>query len=270
MAEVATGVLHNVGNVLNSVNVTAGAIQKRVSKSKISYLADVVKLFEKHANDLGRFMTSEEQGKKIPEFLAHLSRELVDEQARCLEALESLTKHIQHMADIIHLQQSHSKAKGLIGPASIIELVDDAIQINAETMTRNNVKVKRELTDLPDLLLDRHKVLQILTNLISNAVDALSQNEGEDKILTIRTNTTKQGHVRIQVLDNGIGIPKENLTRIFEHGFTTKKKGHGFGLHSTALSVNELNGSIKAHSDGPGQGAVFTVDLPFKTQEATK
>ena len=270
MAEVATGVLHNVGNVLNSVNVTVGAIQKRIRKSKISYLGDVVNLFDKHANELGRFMTAEEQGKKIPEFLAHLSRELVDEQARCLEALEALTKHIQHMADIIQLQQSHSKTKGLIDPTSINELVEDAIQINAETMTRNNVKVKRDLIDLPTLLLDRHKVLQILTNLISNAGDALSENDRGDRILTIRTNITKRGHVRIQVSDNGVGIPKENLTRIFEHGFTTKKKGHGFGLHSTALSVSELKGSIKAQSDGPGQGAVFTVDLPLKTQEATK
>ncbi len=270
MAEVATGVLHNVGNVLNSVSVTAGSIQKKVRKSKISYLTDVVELFEEHTEDLGRFMTSEEQGKKIPEFLTHLSRELIDEQARCLEALEALTKHIQHMADIIQLQQSHNKTKGLIGPTSIKELVEDAIQLNAETTTRNNVKVKRELIDLPTLMLDRHKVLQILTNLINNAVYALSKNNQDNKILTIRTNKTKQGYVRIQVSDNGIGIPKDNLTRIFEHGFTTKKKGHGFGLHSTALAVNDLNGFIMVHSDGPGQGAVFTVDLPFKTKEVTK
>lgn len=270
MAEVATGVLHNVGNVLNSVGVTAESIQKRVRNSKISYLSDVVGLFEEHASELGAFMTNEERGKKIPAFLANLSKELIDEQERCLEALEALTKHVQHVGDIIQLQQSHSKTKGLIEPTSIAELVDDTLQINAETITRNSVEVKRDIANLPTLLLDRHKVLQILTNLISNAIYALSISNRDDKILKICVKETKNGHLRIDVCDNGIGIPKENLTRIFEHGFTTKKKGHGFGLHSTALSANELNGSIIAHSDGPGKGAVFTVELPFKTQEATK
>jgi PAS domain S-box-containing protein len=270
MAEVATGVLHNVGNVLNSVSVTAESIQKRVRSSKISYLSDIVGLFEEHASELGTFMTNEERGKKIPAFLANLSKELIEEQERCLEALEALTKHVQHVGDIIQLQQSHSKTKGLIEPTSIAELVKDTLQINAETITRNSVEVKRDIANLPTLLLDRHKVLQILTNLISNAIYSLSISNRDDKILKICVKEPKSGHLRIDVCDNGIGIPKENLTRIFEHGFTTKKKGHGFGLHSTALSANELNGSIIAHSDGPGKGAVFTVELPFKTQEATK
>lgn len=270
MAEVATGVLHNVGNVLNSVSVTAESIQKRVRNSKISYLSDVVGLLEEHANELSTFMVNEERGKKIPAFLANLSKELVEEQERCLEALEALTKHVQHVGDIIQLQQSHSKTKGLIEPTSIAELVEDTIQINAETITRNRVEVILEIADLPTLLLDRHKVLQILTNLISNAIYALSKSNRDDRILKICVKEPKSGFIQIDVCDNGIGIPKENLTRIFEHGFTTKKTGHGFGLHSTALSANELNGSIKAHSDGPGKGAVFTVELPFKTQEAKK
>jgi len=270
MAEVATGVLHNVGNVLNSVSVTAGSIKTRIRKSKITYLTDVVKLVEKHADNLGHFVTKEEQGKKLPVFLAHLSKELLTEQSRCLEGLGALTKHIQHMADIIQLQQSHSKTKGLISPTSIKEVVYDALHINAETITRNQVKVKCELVNIPNLLLDRHKVLQILTNLISNAVHALSRSERDDKTLSIVAEQIEQDRIRIQVIDNGMGISNENLTRIFEHGFTTRKKGHGFGLHSTALSANELNGSIKVHSDGPGQGAVFSVELPFKTQEVAK
>jgi len=270
MAEVATGVLHNVGNVLNSVSVTAESVQKRVRNSKISYLADVVGLLEEHANELSIFLTKEERGKKLPAFLANLSKELVNEQERCLEALEALTKHVQHVGDIIQLQQSNSKTKGLIEPTSIAELVEDTIQINAEAISRNNVKVIRELANLPTVLFDRHKVLQILTNLISNAIYALSMSDQDDRLLTISIKEPKNGFVPIEVQDNGIGIPKENLTRIFEHGFTTKKKGHGFGLHSTALSANELNGSIIANSDGPGKGAVFTVKLPFQTQETTK
>ena len=270
MAEVATGVLHNVGNVLNSVSVTAESIQKRIRKSKVSYIKDVVNLFQEHSNNLSTFLTNEERGKKLPLFLANLSEELVEEQSRCLESLEELTRHVQHVADIIQLQQSYSKTKGLTEPTSIAELVDDAIKINAEALSRNNVKVKREFADLPMILIDRHKILQILTNLISNAIYALATSNQEEKILAINVKESGEEKARIEVCDNGIGIPQENLTRIFEHGFTTKKKGHGFGLHSTALSINELNGSIVARSDGPDKGATFIIELPFKTQEAAK
>jgi PAS domain S-box-containing protein len=269
MAEVATGVLHNVGNVLNSVSVTAESVQKRIRGSKISYLSDVINLLTAHSGDMGAFMSSDQRGTKIPAFLANLYAELIDEQKKGLESLEALTRHVQHVADIIQLQQSYSKTKGLTEPASIAELVEDALKINAESLSRNNVQVKREFANMPVALLDRHKVLQMLTNLISNAVYAMSQSESPDRVLTIRVTEPQDGFMSIAVQDNGIGIPQENINRIFEHGFTTKKKGHGFGLHSTALSVNELGGSIKVHSDGPGHGALFTIRLPFKPQEAT-
>jgi PAS domain S-box-containing protein len=269
MAEVATGVLHNVGNVLNSVSVTAESIQKRIRKSKVSYLADAVHLFEEHSSNLSTFLTSEEHGKKLPLFLANLSQELIEDQTKQLESLEELTKHVQHVADIIQLQQSYSKTKGITEPASITELIDDSVKINAEAISRNHIDVRRNYADLPTMLLDRHKVLQILTNLISNAVYALAKSSNEEKILELGVREFKAGYIKIEVRDNGIGIPAENLTRIFEHGFTTKEKGHGFGLHSTALSINELNGSIIVRSDGPNKGALFTIELPFKTQETT-
>ena len=270
LAEVATGVLHNVGNVLNSVTVTAESIQKKVRNSKVSYLADVVGLLEKHTGELGTFMTTEEQGKKLPAFLANLSKELIAEQENCLEALKTLTKHVEHVADIIQLQQSYGKAKGLTESVFIAELVEDAIRISTNALTRDNVQVKRELADLPAILLDRHKVLQILTNLISNAKYALSESNRDDKMLVIRAKEPEGGQIRIEVCDNGMGIAKKNLTRIFEHGFTTNKNGHGFGLHSAALAASEMDGSLSVHSDGRGKGAVFTIELPFKIQEAAK
>ncbi len=270
MAETATNVLHNVGNVLNSVNVTTTSIQKRVRDSKVSYLTEVVGLLEEHADDLGTFMTAEEQGRKLPAFLTNLSKELIAEQEHCLKALETLTKHVEHMADIIQLQQSYSKTTGMVELASIVELAEDAIRINDEALTRHSVEVKREFADLPPILLDHHKVLQILTNLISNAKYALSDSGRDEKVLTIRVTEPQDGHFHIEVHDNGIGIAEENLTRIFEHGFTTKKQGYGFGLHSAAIAAKEMNGSLTAHSDGPGKGTAFILELPFQTQEAAK
>jgi len=270
MAEVATGVLHNVGNVLNSVSVTTASIQKSVRDSKVSYLTEVVSLLEEHTEGLVTFMTTDEGGKKLPVFLANLSKELIDEQGRFLEALETLTKHIEHTANIIQLQQSYSKTTGLTEPVSISEVVEDTFRINADALTRHSVGVKRELADLPPVLFDRHKILQILTNLISNAIKALSKSGQDHKALTIRVKEPESGHFRIEVSDNGIGIAEENLTRIFKYNFTTSEDGHGFGLHSAALTANEMNGSLSAHSDGPGKGTVFTLELPFKTQETTK
>jgi PAS domain S-box-containing protein len=270
MAEVATGVLHNVGNVLNSVRTNAESIQKNVRNSKVSYLADATTLLKEHTDDISKFLTTTEQGKKLPAFLSILSEELITEQKRYLKALKTLTKHIKHMADIIHLQQSYSKTAGLIEPASITELVEDSIQINAQSLKRHNVKVKREFIKLPPLLIDSHKVLQILTNLISNAKYAMSDNNRNDKILTIRITEPQDERFRIEVHDNGTGIAKENLTRIFEHGFTTKKNGFGFGLHSAAIAANEMNGSLSAHSDGPGKGTVLILELPFQTKEVEK
>lgn len=270
MAETATDVLHNVGNVLNSVSVTTASIRKRIRDSKVSYLTQVVGLLGEHADDLSTFMTTEERGRKLPAFLTNLSKELIAEQERSLEALETLTKHVEHMAEIIQLQQSYSKTTSMVEPASVVELVEDAIRINAEALTRHGVEVKREFADLPHALLDHHKVLQILTNLISNAKYALSDSGRDDKILTICITEPQGGHFRIEVHDNGVGITKENLTRIFEHGFTTKKHGYGFGLHSAAIVAKEMNGSLTAHSDGHGKGTVFTLELPFQTQEIAK
>jgi signal transduction histidine kinase len=257
-----------VGNVLNSVSVTAESVQKRIRNSKISYLPDVVKLFDEHTSDLGGFISTDQRGRKIPAFLTNLTVELIDEQKKCIESLNELTRHVQHVADIIQLQQSYSNTKGLVEPASITELIEDSIKINAESLSRNSVQIKREYAELPAIMLDRHKILQILTNLISNANYAMAAGQQQDKNLTIRVIGPRDGFIFVEVQDNGIGIPKEIMPRIFEHGFTTRKKGHGFGLHSAALSVNELNGSIKAYSDGQGKGALFSVRLPFKTQEA--
>ncbi|MHC4728445.1 MAG: sensor histidine kinase, partial [Planctomycetota bacterium] len=203
-------------------------------------------------------------------FLTNLSKELITEQERSLERLDTLTKHVEHMVDIIQLQQSYSKTQGLTEPVSITKLVEDAIRINDEALTRHRVEVKCELVELPLVFFDRHKVLQILINLISNAKYALSDSSREDKILTIRVTEPQSGVFRIEVHDDGIGIAKENLTRIFEHGFTTKQDGYGFGLHSAAIAAKEMNGSLSVHSEGIDKGAVFTLELPFQTQEAAK
>jgi C4-dicarboxylate-specific signal transduction histidine kinase len=141
-------------------------------------------------------------------------------------------------------------------------LVEDALQINAAALQRHDVLVRREYEETPQILTEKHKVLQILVNLIRNAKYAMDEAKQPERLLTVKVAQDASSQVKIQVIDNGIGIPKQNLTCIFSHGFTTRRDGHGFGLHSSALAVRELGGSLQAYSDGPGSGATFTLLLP--------
>lgn len=164
------------------------------------------------------------------------------------------------------MQQSYAKVSGLVEAVALTEIVEDAIRINAGALDRHQVTLVRDFAARPTLTLERHKVMQILVNLIRNAKYACDDGGRTDKTITIRL--VQEGDwVRLSVIDNGIGIPPENLTRLFAHGFTTRKDGHGFGLHSGALTAKELGGSLVAHSDGLGTGATFTINLPLLAPE---
>jgi signal transduction histidine kinase len=255
-------VLHNVGNVLNSVNVSCSLTMDRVKTSKMTSLTKVSSLMTEHRGRLGEFFTSDPRGQQLPDYLAALAEHLTGEQKLLLKELEQLLKHIDHIKQIVAMQQSYAKVAGVLEPITPTQLVDDALHINAAALTRHDVQVCREIEETPQILTEKHKVLQILVNLIRNAKYALDDAKRTDKIMTLRVTNIEDDKVKIEVIDNGVGIPAENLTRIFSHGFTTRRNGHGFGLHSSALAVKELGGSLLAHSDGAGKGAVFTLILP--------
>jgi|GEM_PF-1256108 len=261
MAEVATSVLHNVGNVLNSVNVSATVVAERAKESKVGDLARVVTLLDEHAEDIGAFVSSDRQGKNIPVFLRRLSEQLAREQQSTVTELTSLRENIKHIKHIVAAQQSYASFAGVTEVVELSDLVEDALSMNSSSLHRHDVQVVREFEKVPDVSVDRHKMLQILVNLVRNARQACDDSGGAEKRLTLRV-TNGHEHVRVAVTDNGVGISPENLTRIFAHGFTTKKTGHGFGLHSSALAATECGGTLTVHSDGLGTGATFTLELP--------
>jgi C4-dicarboxylate-specific signal transduction histidine kinase len=176
--------------------------------------------------------------------------------------LDGLGKNIEHIKEIVAMQQSYARMSGVTEDLKADALVADALSINEGALGRHGVRVAREYQDVELVRVDKHKALQILINLIRNAKYAMDASAKSDKILTMSIAPSADNRVRIQVRDSGIGIPPENLTLIFQHGFTTKKDGHGFGLHSSANAAREMGGSLTAQSDGPGQGAVFTLELP--------
>ena len=261
MAEVATNVLHNVGNVLNSVNVSAGLVVDGVKKSRTSSLARVVALLKEHEQDLGTFITDDPKGKLVPAHLAQLSEHLSGEQQAFVKELDSLRQNVEHIKEIVSVQQNYAKLGGMKEKVNVVGLVEDSLRMHEGGLGRHHVEVIRDYQAEPVINTDKHKVLQILVNLLRNAKHACQESDRMDRQLTVRV-ANGDGRVKISVIDNGVGIAPENLTRIYNHGFTTRKDGHGFGLHSGALAAKEMGGSLTARSDGPGKGAAFTLELP--------
>jgi two-component system, NtrC family, sensor kinase len=265
MAEIATGILHNVGNVLNSINVSTTLICDRVRQSKVVDLVRMAKLVDRHAGDLGTFLTLDPKGKQVPPFLKLLATHLSDERTELTSELASLAQNVEHVKIIVSTQQSYAGASGVIEVVDISTTLDDALRLNLASFERENITMAKEYADIPKVHLDKQKVLQILINLIKNAKEAFQDGGSEqDKRITVRTLLAPKGMLQIHIIDSGIGIRTENLTRIFSHGFTTKKTGHGFGLHSCANAASELGGSLKASSDGSGKGARFILEIPYR------
>ncbi len=265
MAEVATGVLHNVGNVLNSVNISAGILVDRLRGSKVPQIAKAAALLTGQNGNLAHFLTEDPQGQKLPGYLAKLGEHLIAENALLLGEADQLGHHIEHIKEVVAMQQSYAKVSGVFENLPLDLLVEDAIAMNYGAFERHGVSVERRFSPAPPARVDRHKVLQILINLIRNAKYALDEVEGPNKTITISIEPAGE-HVHIRVADNGIGIPPENLDRIFAHGFTTRKEGHGFGLHSGANAAREIGGTLTVQSDGLGHGATFTLELPAAAQ----
>lgn len=267
MAEVATGVLHNVGNVLNSVNVSTTLLRDNVRKSEVSTVEKLAGLLREHEGNLAGFLSHDPRGRQVPWLLQTLAEQLARERTHTLAELDLLARNIEHIKNIVAMQQNYASTAGFVERVEIEGLVEDALEINAAALTRHGVSVARSFKDVPPILVDKHKVLQVLVNLIQNAKYALRESNRPDKQLSVGIHLLGDRTVQIVVADNGVGIASENLARIFAHGFTTRKKGHGFGLHASALAAREMGGDLKAQSDGPNHGATFILELPLLTKD---
>lgn len=268
MAEVATSVLHNVGNVLNSVNIASGVIADNLRNSSCARLSKVVALMDEHGSDLGSFLTSDSKGRLIPSYLSQLANHLDQERAAMLNEVDGLRENVEHIKEVVVMQQTYARVSGVTEIVAVAGLVEAAMRADAAVVNDPDVKIIRDDdSGISNITVDKHKVLQILVNVIANAKHACEEAGREEKQITVRVRQGNQ-RVRISVSDNGVGIPPKNLTKIFNHGFTTRKNGHGFGLHSGALAAKEMGGSLTAHSEGQGFGATFTLELPLQPPKA--
>jgi PAS domain S-box-containing protein len=268
MAEMATGVLHNVGNALNSVNVSVNLLAERLQQSRVQGLRKATGLLAEHAANLATFLEGDARGKQLPSYLQALSGQLATERDELLEEVNTLQKSVEHIKSVVSMQQEHARFSGVVEPLELTALLDDALRLQSVSFERLGIQVKREYTGGMLVKVDRHKLLQILLNLLSNARHALVESGRADKQLIIRVERMVTERLRIAVQDNGVGISPEDAPRLFTQGFTTKKDGHGFGLHISALAAAEMDAFLSCSSEGRGQGATFTIDLPISGEES--
>ncbi len=263
-SEIATGILHNVGNVLNSVNISATLVSEKARELSVDDLQQLSDVLAEHANDLAAFVRDDPRGAHVQPFLAALVGQIGEQRSALLAEMTSLSQGIEHIRELVKSQQSFAVKVDLQEETSIPELIDRAIALTNEAEAVDpSLEIVKEYDAIPDQLIDRHKLLEILVNLIQNARQAMDAAEGPKKRLTIGVRDA-EGRLRISVADTGIGIPGENLLRIFHMGFTTKPGGHGFGLHGAANAATQMGGRLVAESDGPGKGATFVLDLPLR------
>jgi NO-binding membrane sensor protein with MHYT domain/two-component sensor histidine kinase len=268
MAEVATGVLHSVGNVLNSLGVSASLLQSRLRSSRIGNVQRIATLLSSQGDQIGRFFESDERGQQMPAYLAQLGEGLNAENQHLQSEAAAIAAHVGHIRTIVAAQQTYARRGGVTEAIDVAELLDNAVAIHFADAT--DVTVRREYDSLAPLTIDRHKLIQILGNLLSNARHALKDLTEGRRRLTLHVRRQKAGLIAIEVQDSGVGIPPDVLQRLFEFGFTTKKDGHGFGLHTSAILAKELGGDLAAYSDGPNCGARFVLQLPETAVEVRR
>ena len=264
MAEVASDVLHNVGNVLNSLNVSAGLIAQHVRDMPIQDVNRASSLLEAHQDDLGTFLTHDSKGQRIPGFLMQLGIHLRDQHAQTCEDLDTLIGQIEHVKGIIAAQDDIARTRSIHEPVILKDLIETALAVHSPELAKNQIALTRDYADLPQVITDKQQVSQIVDNLIANAMEAIHQQGPGPHRLTVRIqlDTEEDNQIILKVMDTGIGISPENLHRIFAQSLSPDGGKQGSGLHNNANTVKNLGGSLTATSDGPGQGACFTLEFP--------
>lgn len=263
MAEVASGVLHNVGNVLNHVNVSTGIISDRLDNLELEKFETVAMMLPTDAGDMETFVRTDPRAAKIPQYLAAFVQYLKAEREHLRNETDTLAQHIEHIKSVIATQQRHTGGIGIACKVKIEGIIEEILDLHLDSLQQDGITVSSDFDETPAIVVDRNKLIQILGNLILNGREALLSSRQSNPQLTIATRVTAENLVAIQVRDNGIGIKHSDLRWIFSHGFTTKPDGHGFGLHSSAIAAQEMAGRLRVFSEGPGSGATFILELPI-------
>ncbi len=262
-AEVATEVLHNVGNVLNSVNVSARVVDIVLNGQNGDSLRRLSQMLDEQ-QDLAEFFQRDPRAALLPRYLQTLAEKNTKEIDKARKELRSVMVHLEHIMAIVATQQSNARISGLNEVVSLPDLLDEAALLFSKSLSKHRIELARDYQESTPVMIERQKLMQVLLNLIKNAKEAVNESDSQQRRITLHVVRDSLKTVAITVSDSGRGIAAENLTKIFHHGYTTRKKGHGFGLHSCANAAGEMGGELRVASEGVGRGASFTLRLPFR------
>ncbi len=266
MAEVAMGMIHNVSNILNSLNVSASIMAGKIQESELNSLEECQKLLEKNKNNIVAFLTKDPKGSILPQYISELIETLKTDFEMILNEINGFRKNVQVINDIIMTHQSLTSIPEFEKSIDVKSILEDALKISGDDFSFHHITIKRDYAELKPIVVNKIKLLQIMINLIINAKHALVDSTNENKILTLKITAPLNGMFTIEVEDNGIGISGEDLKKLFKSGFTTKNNGHGFGLHSSSIAAQEMRGKIEIFSEGVNKGTAVTVLLPYQVE----
>ena len=261
MAEIATNVIHNVGNALNSINISSEITYEKLKTLRLSVLEKVVTLLDENKENHAQFIANDVKGKMLPDVIKQFFEYLLIEKDDLLKEIENIKNDILHIQNIVYMQQSYAKNVLVEELHSAQEIMEDAIRMNRNALHRHNIRIITEFDNIKKTKIDKHKVLQILLNLISNAKYSFLDSSQKNKTIVCSIKNIDNKFIELKIKDNGKGITKKNLNKIFNYGFTTRKDGHGFGLHNSANTARQIGGELSVISDGPNKGACFVLKL---------
>ncbi len=257
MADIATSVLHNVGNVLTSVSTSSQMISKVLKTPTV----DRVSMANQLLCDCFKASYPNTKNEKLVRYYSCLEKSLRKERDTIRENSRRIQAKVEVIRDVIHAQQTYATRGFQKEESTLAEVIEEALAIQKNDIINHQVKVNLNLDNNPKIHIHKNKLIHVVVDLIKNACEAMP----DRKQMTISTETDHQ-HVYLKISDTGRGILPEHLNRIFNHGFTTKKNCLGFGLHACANAMTEMGGVIKVESKGLNMGATFTLQFNLEKQ----
>ncbi|MBU2514126.1 response regulator [bacterium] len=270
MADIATDIVHNIGNVLNSVKTSVQIIDNVVNNSLMINFKKANELLRENIDSLEEFICKDEKGKLLMNYYLKIEEGLDEEQLQVKELIERMRRMVDAIADIVSAQQSYTTFDWLVEEADLRKTVSDAITVMNQQIEAFHIDLKLDFAEVPPVPIQRIKLLHVLINIIKNAGEAMASVPNHERSFSISVgyDPIDSKTILIRLKDNGPGISPENLERIFSYGFTTKKGRHGLGLHSCANYITEMGGKIWAENNSSGKGTTFFLKfrIPDKTE----
>ena len=270
MVEHAISVLHNIGNAITPLVVRVQKLHKEKAQSQLTvYLRQLCDLLSQHEQDLTTFFASP-RGQQFLPFLRQLTQTSQEQAEEEMKTMDNMSNQLAHITEIIALQQKYAHHQGVEEELQIVEVIEDALEMMQPAFDKRNIQVQREFAaNLPKMKNDSNKLVQIFMNFFKNSIESIDQQLQQDDQphfegrIRVEAKLLEDRQLQLTVEDNGSGADPDTLLHAFEFGFSTKKRGSGFGLHDCANFIRSHKGQIEITSPGLGQGARVSFTLPL-------